>query len=329
MKLFLRYLSSHKKSIAFFLLTGILFSVSFALYHLPVMAALYPFLLCLTVGLVLLVIDFTGFKKKHDLLSYLEQHTASLIQALPQTDGILEEDYQALLRILQKEFQDAETASETRYQDMIAYYTLWAHQIKTPIAAMKLTLQYEDSHLARQISGDLFRIEQYVEMVMMFLRLGSSSTDYVIREYELTPILNQTIKKFAGEFILRRLTIHYEPVEATVLTDEKWLSFVIEQLLSNALKYTRKGGITIRYDAEKHTLHIEDTGIGIAPEDLPRIFENGYTGYNGRRDKKASGLGLYLCKTICDKLNHTLSITSTPDMGTEVSLTFPVKLTEM
>ena len=293
MKLFLHYLSSHKKFIAFFLLTGILFSVSFALYHLPVMAALYPFLLCLTVGLVLLVIDFTGFKKKHDLLSYLEQHTASLIQALPQADGILEEDYQALLRILQKEFQDA------------------------------------DSHFARQISGDLFRIEQYVEMVMMFLRLGSTSTDYVIREYELTPILNQTIKKFAGEFILRRLTIHYEPVEATVLTDEKWLSFVIEQLLSNALKYTRKGGITIRYDAEKHTLHIEDTGIGIAPEDLPRIFENGYTGYNGRRDKKASGLGLYLCKTICDKLNHTLSITSTPDMGTEVSLTFPVKLTEM
>ena len=138
MKLFLRYLSSHKKSIAFFLLTGILFSVSFALYHLPVMAALYPFLLCLTVGLVLLVIDFTGFKKKHDLLSYLEQHTASLIQALPQADGILEEDYQTLLRELQKEFQDAETASETRYQDMIAYYTLWAHQIKTPIAAMNL-----------------------------------------------------------------------------------------------------------------------------------------------------------------------------------------------
>ena len=158
---------------------------------------------------------------------------------------------------------------------MIAYYTLWAHQIKTPIAAMKLTLQYEDSHLARQISGDLFRIEQYVEMVMMFLRLGSSSTDYVIREYELTPILNQTIKKFAGEFILRKLTIHYEPVEATVLTDEKWLSFVIEQLLSNALKYTRKGGITIRYDVEKHTTEKANDGIGI----VPWIYKKAYDYY--------------------------------------------------
>ena len=184
---------------------------------------------------------------------------------------------------------------------------------------MRLNLQSEDTAFARRISEDLFRIEQYVEMVLCYLRLDSGSTDYIIREYDLDSIIKQAIKRFAPQFIRRRIQLFYEPVHASVLTDEKWLLFVMEQVLSNALKYTESGSITIVLEAPL-TLCIRDTGIGIAPDDLPRIFEKGYTGYNGRSDKKASGIGLYLCRRICKNLGHTITALSSLDAGTEIRL---------
>lgn len=202
---------------------------------------------------------------------------------------------------------------------MVDYYTIWAHQIKTPIASMRLTLQNEDTALSRQLTNELFRIEQYVEMVLAFLRLNSKSTDYVLKEYDLDGIIKQSVKKFAGEFISRKLSLNYESLHTVVLTDEKWLSFVIEQVLSNALKYTPSGSISITMEDGKR-LCIRDTGIGIAAEDLPRIFEHGYTGYNGRMDKKASGIGLYLCKRICERLGHEIRAESEVDRGTCIIL---------
>lgn len=133
----------------------------------------------------------------------------------------------------------------TRYNDMVDYYTVWAHQIKTPISSMRLTLQSDDSELSRKLSGELFRIEQYVEMVLAFLRLGSDSTDYVFKEYDLDSIIKSCVKKFSSEFIGRKIRLEYKPVGIKIVTDEKWLSFVIEQLLSNALKYTENGSVKI------------------------------------------------------------------------------------
>ena len=202
---------------------------------------------------------------------------------------------------------------------MIDYYTVWAHQIKTPIASMRLHLQNEDSPFARNLLKDLYNIERYVEMVLTFLRLDSDSTDYVFKEYDLDKIVKTSLKKFSREFIDRKLTLIYEPINTTVLTDEKWLGFVIEQVLSNALKYTPSGSITVSLQPPK-TLRICDTGIGIAPEDLPRIFENGYTGFNGRTDKSSSGIGLYLCRRICNNLGHGITATSTVDVGTAIDI---------
>ena len=184
---------------------------------------------------------------------------------------------------------------------------------------MRLALQNEDTPLSRKLTSDLFQIEQYVEMVLAFMRLGSDSSDYVFREHSIDSIVKQSVTKFASEFIDRKLRLEYEPIDKLVVTDEKWLSFVIEQLLSNALKYTRTGSVKI-YMQEPMTLCIEDTGIGIAPDDLPRIFEKGYTGYNGRKDKKASGIGLYLCKRICGNLEIGISVTSELDKGTVVHI---------
>lgn len=170
-----------------------------------------------------------------------------------------------------------------------------------------------------ELNGELQRIEQYVEMVMCYLRLNTDSTDYVFRECSLDAVICQAVRRYASAFIRKKLQLCYEPTAARVVTDEKWLQFVLEQLLSNALKYTKEGAITITLEEPK-TLCIQDTGIGIAPEDLPRICEKGYTGGNGRADKQASGIGLYLCSRICRNLGHRLTITSEPGVGTRVQL---------
>ena len=321
MKLFLRYLRQRLRLFIVGAVFCFVFAVSFLLYHLPIGAVLYPTLLCAALGILIMVFDFLRVKREHEALSSIRSMTDVIAGLFPKIDGIKDEDYQQILRLISEEYNDYRTQTNRKYADMIDYYTVWAHQIKTPIASMRLHLQNEDSALSRTLTSDLHRIEQYVEMVLTFLRLNSESTDYVIKEYDLDKIIKQAVRKFSADFIGRKLSLVYNPVNTTVITDEKWLSFVIEQVLSNALKYTPAGSITITLENEK-TLRIRDTGIGIAPEDLPRVFENGYTGYNGRADKKASGIGLYLCKRICNNLGHTIIARSIIDVGTTIDIDF-------
>lgn len=313
------YLKQRKQLItvnAFFFL---IFGVTFKLYHLPMKAVLYPVLLCTAFGCIFHVLHFHKIWKKHTQLQKLEILPSNFEEMLPEASSYEEEDYQKILLLLLEEQKKLESEKNQSYNDMIDYYITWAHQIKTPIASMKLNLQNEDSEFSGRLSGDLFRIEQYVEMVLMFLRLDSNSTDYVIKEYELDAMIKSAVRKFAGQFIRRRIRLDYQPVDEKVLTDEKWFSFVIEQVLSNALKYTSEGAVTITVEDTK-TLCIRDTGMGIAPEDLPRIFEKGYTGYNGRSDKIASGIGLYLCKRICNNLGHRITAESEPNKGTVIKI---------
>lgn len=319
MKLFKIYIRQQRKYIWVFLLFTAAFLVSFGLYHIPVQAVIYPALLCVLIAFLFFCIDFYRMEKKHRQLEKMQRMMAAMIQELPSVESIEDQDYQAIIRSLQNEVTELESKTGIRFQEIIEYYTMWAHQIKTPIAAMRLKIQQEDSSFSRQMASELNRIEQYVEMVLTFLRLDSDSSDYVFREHRIDSMVRMSVKKFASEFIDRHLTLKYEPIEGTVVTDEKWLSFVIEQILSNALKYTREGSIHI-YLEKPMALCIADTGIGIAPEDIPRIFEKGFTGYNGRSDKKASGIGLYLCQRICRKLGIEISVDSKVDQGTIVRL---------
>lgn len=319
MKLFFQYLKSKKRTLAVLLLFVIIFAITFTLYRLPLFAVLYPAVICVLFGSVILIRDFIKTKKKHDSIQMLTHLSAEQANELPESENICEEDYKELVRTLQKEVLDTKQQAQSSYNDMVNYYTVWAHQIKTPISSMKLTLQNEDSELSRKLGVDIFRTQQYVEMVLAFLRLGSQSNDYLFKEYSIDEIIRPCIRKFSSEFIGRKLTLTYEPVNTKIITDEKWFSFVIEQILSNALKYTKDGGISI-YVENGCKLCIEDTGMGIAPEDLPRIFEKGYTGYNGRTEKSASGLGLYLCKRICDNLGIKIDIRSQINKGTTVFL---------
>ena len=193
---------------------------------------------------------------------------------------------------------------------------IWNRSKAQALAAMRLLLQEEPRP---ELEGELLKIEQYVEMVLGYLRLGSGTTDYVFRSCELDALIRQSVRKYARLFILKKISLDFRETGKTVLTDEKWLSFVIEQLLSNAVKYTPEGGC-VRIYGDGETLVITDSGIGIQPEDLPRVFEKGFTGFNGREDKKSTGIGLYLCRQVLDRLNHGISISSRPGQGTLVRL---------
>jgi signal transduction histidine kinase len=293
-----------------------IFAVVFVLYDVAVEPVGYAFVLCgLLLGIWLAIRFFlfrTDEKKRRQFLTDTELLTGN--RALPQAATLAEQEYLDRICILEERCRELSTEWQKARQDSLDYYSTWVHQIKTPIAVMRMQLQGEDTETNRALLAELFRIEQYVEMVLSYIRLGSSQTDFVFQEYELDAIIRQAVHKYAPLFVHNRVRLIYEPVSGRVLTDEKWLLFLIEQILSNAIKYTPKGTVTITV-SPKQVISIADTGIGIAPEDLPRIFEKGFTGYNGRADKKATGLGLYLCKQTADKLGIRLWAKSTPGMG--------------
>lgn len=313
-----KYLKQRRKWLLLLACCVLVFAVSFLLYHLPLAAVLYPSALCAALVLGWFLADYRKQREKKKRLTHLAALPDDLTERLEEAPGSLEEAYETIIRNLSQREQDFRREQQRREADRADYYTTWVHQIKTPIASMYLSLENEDSPLSRSLGEELQRIEQYVQMVLTYQRLDSVDTDYVFRECPVDPLVKGALRKFAAQFIRKGIRLDYTPTQKSVVTDEKWLSFVVEQLLSNALKYTPQGTVSIYL--EDGSLCIRDTGIGIAPEDLPRIFERGYTGCNGRSDKKASGLGLYLCRRICNNLGHALTAESTPGVGTLMKL---------
>lgn len=313
------YLREHYFTALLFAVFTAIFALIFSLYNLETEAVFYAASLCLLVAVILFFLRFFSYFRSYRQRQRILKNIEIEYDKLPEGWTLAEKDYLDTIDTLSRINLSHLTEYKEREQENIDYYTTWVHQIKTPISVMRMILQSEDTDEHRELSAELFRIEQYVEMVLCYLRLGSSATDYVFCECDLDGIIREAIHKYASSFVRKRIRLNYEPTDIKVLTDEKWLLFIIEQLLSNALKYTNSGSITITVSPDK-VLTIEDTGIGIAPEDLPRIFEKGFTGYNGRADKKSTGLGLYLCKETAKRLSVGITAESTPGDGTKVSV---------
>lgn len=321
MKCFASFLRRSRYAIIAVLVTAAAFSLSMALYGMEFSAVAYPLIVCGAVCAVMGAAAFFRYKRKYDALYQLCGEILISLENLPDPDDDNEERYQELLETLFLEKNVLSAAADKRYDDLTVYFSLWAHQIKTPITALSLALQSAEFSEKDEFSEYLQRIEQYVEMALCYVQLDSDNSDLVIREHSLDDIVKQAIRRFSKQFIRRKLTLVYEPSDITVLTDEKLLLFVIEQLISNALKYTPRGSIEIALEpADPPVLTISDTGIGIASEDLPRIFERGFTGSNGRTDKRATGIGLYLCKRICERLGYSIVALSNSG-GTQVRVT--------
>ncbi len=327
MKLLLLYLWEYRKNFALFLLFSAIFAGVFALYNTHVEAVIYSALLCLTIGSIVVCADFWKFRKRHILLKEIYHNLPLMTEDLPTPDSPIQEDLQTIIQRLSKINQQNITNMRNLRRDSADYFTVWVHQIKTPIAAMQMLLQTEDTDASRELSAELFRIEQYAEMALQYIRLDSDSNDFVIKRYPLDHIVRQAVHRYAPLFVRHKLKLVYHPIHAEILTDEKWLVFVVEQLLSNAVKYTAKGSVTINF--QNDILSISDTGIGISPDDLPRVFEKGYTGMSGRTNQKSTGLGLYLCKKVCDKLGHKLSAESEIGKGTAIYIDLSTKQFDM
>ena len=295
-----------------------LFAWVLSLYQLPAEAAEYGGLLCLVIVLLYGVVDFTRWRRRVLELEGIKGQAALLLSLLPEPRNPEEAAYREIIMELDDDRRTAVSALDAKVRETVDYYTMWVHQIKTPIAAMRLILQEDDTEQGRALGAELFRIERYVELVLSYLRLGGSSSDYMIRQVDVDGILRQAARKYAPLFIRGKVSLELDETGLKVLSDEKWLQLVIEQVLSNAVKYAPGGHVTVWGEGEN--LLIQDDGVGIAPEDLPRIFERGYTGCNGRMDKRATGIGLYLCREICGKLGHTINVASELGKGTKVTI---------
>ncbi|MFV0527246.1 MAG: sensor histidine kinase [Lachnospiraceae bacterium] len=315
--LMLAYMRQHLKSIFLFFTFSVLFAIVFYLNNVPIDASLYAFILCVFIGSIITGIDFARYYRRHKTFLLLESRIRLDIDTLPAPLNLVEEDYQRLILAVNEEKIRSITQADYLYTEMLDYYTLWAHQIKTPIFAMRLLLQEDQTDVTKELQNELFSIEQYVEMVLSFLKLDRGASDMIIKMYRLEPMVRQVIRKYAPLFIRKKIAIDLQPLDRNVITDEKWFVFAFEQIISNALKYTHTGKISI-YLSENNELVTEDTGIGIAEEDIARVFDKGYTGYNGRYDKKATGIGLYLCRRILTNLSHTVTIESQVGQGTRV-----------
>ena len=310
-----------KRQLLFFLLffEGALCLI-YGLYGLPWGPAGYTCLMTAVVTLGLLMAGFFSWKRKRRQLLILKRQAEQSLETadFPKAETPLEEIYQEIIRDQEKRCQREQKESREKLVRSREYYTRWSHQIKTPIAAMELLLQEEPADV-RALKRELLKTSQYVEMALSYQRMEGESNDLVIQRYELRPVVMQAVKKVSPLLIHKHISFSAGDLSGEVLTDEKWLVFVLEQLLTNASKYTKEGG-SVRIGQENGLLVLRDTGIGIRPEDLPRIFEWGYTGYNGRLDKRSTGVGLALVKQVMEMLGNKIEIRSVLGEGTEVLL---------
>ncbi|MDE7323261.1 MAG: sensor histidine kinase [Lachnospiraceae bacterium] len=367
MKNFRAYIREIARWLAVILFLALVMTATMLLNEIPVYEIGYGMLLCLFVAVAAVCIGYGRHCESFRQLEELRKNIAVVQNEMKEPEYMYETHYQDCINILVHEKDRLENERMSCQQDMTAYYSMWVHQIKTPIAALKILIDEEiNTYLddmeendirvtnIRQKQNELFRIEQYVDMALQYTRLGAETNDFVFEDVMIDEVIKPSIHKYAKQFIYKQLRLTYTPQDITAVTDKKWLGFVIDQLLSNAVKYTKQGGVTIYvsrseqanypgncedetttdwkhwYDKENITCEesvriiIEDTGIGISAEDLPRVCEKGYTGYNGHADKYSTGIGLYLCQAILDKLGHSFLITSEQGRGTKAEIVLPL-----
>lgn len=298
--------------------------------------------------IITVLAGFLGYSSKVKALSNALERPVEEQAQLPEAADDVEMLYHRLLENQSIARSESESSAAIRQSQMRDYYSMWVHQIKTPISAMKLLLEAEREELGQLICDDeqsqcllsdnmdsfedeLFRIEEYVSMALQYQRVSSTENDFVLEKVSVDGVIRDTIKKYAKIMIRRHIGMNYSGTVQEVYTDGKWLAFILEQLLSNAIKYTPQGVVTIETAEEKDRffITIKDTGIGIKAEDLPRVFEKGYTGYNGHADKKATGIGLYLCRQMADKLGHTIRMESEIGKGTKVWIGFDLDYSDV
>jgi signal transduction histidine kinase len=212
-------------------------------------------------------------------------------------------------------------------QEYREYIETWVHEVKTPISSSKLVVENNKNEITLSILEELVKIEEFIEQALYYSRSNTTEEDYIVREFDLKTIINDVIKKNSKYFIQKRISLEMDDFNDTLFSDIKWVHFILNQIIINALNYSKSDNPMIKICAKKNdnniTLYIEDNGVGISEKDLPMVFNKGFTGNNGRVNKRSTGMGLYLCKKLCGKLGLAIEITSVINMGTTVKVIFP------
>ncbi len=317
----MRFIKRETGNIVLFLLLIFTNLFIWVVYDLPAEPVLYIFIMGGT--FFLFSEGYRGLRFYQDRSLLQKAKTAEGIDPayLPKGGEALGEEYRELLVKQEERLHSLIARQEEQAADMKRYYGLWAHQIKTPIAGIQLLLQEEPVDV-RAVGRELYKIEQYVDSTLWYQRFQEGGNDFLIKSYGTEKILKQVIKRNSTLLLRPDLKLELKLADYLIVTDKKWLGFILEQLLSNAAKYTKNGCIRIRVrDIEEAVdIEIEDTGIGIRPEDIPRIFDWGYTGWNGHENRKSTGIGLALSRQAADLLGHGLFIDSKPGEGTKATV---------
>lgn len=299
----------------------------FLLYDMDKDAIIYSAVLCIFIFAMYLLIDLFSYTKKYNYRVKLRNEPEfNMQECMESVDTIIEKQYLEIIDDIVQKNKKQERLFENSMHEHNEYVMMWAHQIKTPITAMNLILQTDMPDIKENLNKKLFEIEEYVDMMLQYTRIDSVNADMEIGEQHIIKIAKDVVRYFSKIFISKKLSVRIDiPEDLSVKTDDKWMIFVFKQIVSNALKYTKEGCISI-YLAEKNdtgtTIVVEDTGCGIASDNLPRIFEKAFTGYNGHIDRRATGIGLYMCKRILDRLGHDIWFESEIDKGTKVFIRF-------
>lgn len=296
METFIAYLKSELKVILALVCAGLAFGLVFLFAELPMEYYVLGVNILFFGGVLYLIGQWFTYRKRLGLKRRLEE---------------LEQANQSLHNQLVEERKDLE-----------AYFLLWIHQIKTPITVSNLLLLKDDAGRTEKLKAQMFYIEEYTNMAMNYLKLRDREADLDIAPVQLDTVIKTILKKYAMLFISKHIALNYEPIPHAVISDARWLSVLIEQIISNAIKYTEAGSISITYQADQQTLRIRDTGIGIRSEDMNKIFDRGYSGFNGRMNEKSSGLGLYLVRKISAVLNVEVQASSELNVGSTFSIVF-------
>lgn len=288
---------------------------------------LYLDILSFILMIIYLLVEFSFKKRYFDMLKELDEYTGDIITALPEpqsNEEIIINDLISHLNYLNYLKYDALYKEKRDYDEFIA---TWVHEIKIPISIIKLTLENDVvNDKSKSIFEEIERIENYIEQVLYYSKSDDFSKDYFISDVNIEKIIKDIIKKNAKTFISKKISVDISNLDYDVKTDKKWLDFVLNQIVSNSLKYTDKNGsikfYSLNSEFEK-ILIIEDDGVGIKKEDIKRIFDRGFTGYNGRNYSKSTGMGLYLSKKLLNKLGHKITVESKFGNYTKIMIHFP------
>ncbi|MFZ2648051.1 MAG: sensor histidine kinase [Lactococcus chungangensis] len=311
LRLIARFCQEKFSEIAIFLLTEGVIVLVLYLQNIDLVAFKVAFLLPTLIFVLYLSFACQRFIQLHQ---FLARTSVENLPYFPDT-SLIGEDYQQLLVGLEQWHQEKYQELLKFDKDLLDLTRVWTHQMKVPIAALDLMAQ-TNNLTQSDVQHQLLELDNYLNILLSYLRLQNTSTDFRFETFDVADVTRDIIKKYANQFIMKNLSVRIEG-SWRLTSDRKWLTVALEQIINNAVKYTKTGGVTIKFD---ESITIADTGIGILPEDLPRLFEHGFTGYNGRHHQKSTGLGLYLTKEILDKLELTVTMTSQVEQGTEVQI---------